>query len=584
MLIARSMRRMPWVQVLLVLCMAAFMLPYVRPVTFAIWAALTIAIEAGRAIYAREVILRTPRLDPRGAHVVMVFQAALAGAVLGCGAILFMPSLPLARHALYGAILFAVPAAGAMVSQASRYMVGAYSMCIVAPACIAWIDLHPNHALAVTALAVFYCTMLVLAAADGDRLLARSTEIRHERDQLVGDLEKRNAEVRAAVARADAAAQARARVMAAASHDLRQPLHALSVYSAVLANNPQPEAQRELATNIDQIVRSLGNLLHGLLDLSRLSSGHLVLDRQPVALEATVGSVWAEFRSAAAERGIDLQLDIRPVIAIGDAVAITRILRNLLDNALKYTERGRITVSTSIDVRAGIPAAVLQISDTGRGIPASEHQKIFEEFYQIDNPGRDRNKGAGLGLAIVKRLCELGGGQLSVESEVGRGTTFRVFFPLGSPADAPAGSPPCRDFSLLNRRIYIVDDEGFITRGMHTLLSDWGCVPSIANSLADAERLLRENGTPDLLVTDLRLGGSESGAEFAARMQRELGFFPVLVMTGETVTAAEQEARRCGFRLLHKPIAAERLKEAMGELLQARDTSPTGRTATETPG
>lgn len=562
------MRRMPWVQVLLVLCMAAFMLPYVPPVTFAIWAALTIAIEAGRAIYAREVILRTSRLDPRRAHVIMVFQAALAGAVVGCGAILFMPRLPLARHALYGAILFAIPAAGAMVSQASRFMVGAYSMCIVAPACVAWIDLHPNHALAITALAVFYCTMLVLAATDGDRLLARSTEIRHERDQLVWDLEKRNAEVRAAVARADEAAQARARVMAAASHDLRQPLHALSVYSAVLATNPPPESQRELATNIEQIVRSLGNLLHGLLDWSRLSSGHLVLDRRPVALDATVATVCAEFESAAAERGIELRRNLGSVVAIGDALTILRIARNLMDNALKYTEKGEITVSTAIDMRAGIPAAILRVTDTGHGIPADEQQKIFEEFYQIDNPGRDRNKGVGLGLAIVKRLCELGGGKVSVASEVGRGTTFEVCFPVGAQEQVSRAAARVEiTDSLQGRRIYVVDDEPIITRGMHRLLADWGCFPSIANSLAEAERLFRERGIPDLLVTDLRLGENESGAAFAARMQRELGPFAVLVMTGETIPHARQETGRHGFVLLHKPIAAEKLREAMGELL-----------------
>lgn len=156
----------------------------------------------------------------------------------------------------------------------------------------------------------------------------------------------------------------------------------------------------------------------------------------------------------------------------------------------------------------------------------------------------------------------------TVASEVGRGTTFEVCFPVGTQEHASRAAARMETTcSLQGRRIYVVDDEPIITRGMHRLLADWGCLPSTANSLAEAERLFRECGIPDLLVTDLRLGENESGAAFAARMQRELGPFAVLVMTGETIPDALQEADRYGFVLLHKPIAAEKLREAMGELL-----------------
>lgn len=560
---------MPWVHAFLVLCMAAFMYSFVPLVPFTLWAALTIGVETGRAYYAARVARRELEIDPRAIQAILVLQAAGAGAVIGGGAVLFLPRLPLAEQALYGGILFAIPAGGMVVSQSSRYMVAAYAVAILLPANLAWMSLHPSQTIPLAGLTTLYCVVLVLAAADADKLLARSVAIRHERDQLIRDLEKRNAEVRAAVAKAEDAAQARARVLAAASHDLRQPLHALSVYSAVLATNPGPEALPELAANIDQIVRSLGNLLHGLLDLSRLSTGHYVLERRPVLLDRVVASVCTEFTQSAADKGIELRVDARPVRVLGDALAIGRIVRNLLDNALKYTEQGGVTVSTAPDETASEPEAVLSVTDTGRGIPAGEQRRIFEEFYQLDNPGRDRTKGVGLGLAIVRRLCELSGARVSLESEPGRGTSFRVHLPGVSGAITRPSSDtlPAQELNLQGTRIYLLDDEVDINRSMCQLLSAWHAQPFSADSVAAAERLCREKGRPDLLITDLRLGDGESGASFAARMQRELGQFPVLITTGETAAGALSEAQTYGFALVHKPIAAERLRESMAALL-----------------
>jgi two-component system, sensor histidine kinase len=565
------MRRMPWVHALLVLCMAAFMHPYVDPAVFAGWGLLSVLVETARARYSARVARRGFQIDPTRAHTSLVVQAMAAGAVIGAGAILFLPGLPIAEQALYGGILFAIPAAGTVVSQSSRYMVAAYAVSILLPASVTWMFLHPQHSAALSGLTILYCVVLVTAAADGDKLLARSVAIRHERDQLIRDLEKSNAEVRTAVARAEESAQARARVLAAASHDLRQPLHALSVYSAVLATNPAPEAMGELAANIDQIVRSLGSLLHGLLDLSRISAGHYVLERRPIALDGVVASVCGEFARTAAGKGIDLHWDLSPVRVLGDALALGRIARNLLDNALKYTERGSVKVEVGTDQSANEPQAILSVADSGKGIPAQELGRIFEEFYQLDNPGRDRSKGVGLGLAIVQRLCELSGARITVSSEVGRGTIFRVHLPLatGEPDAAGAEQPPADRLSLRGVRIYVADDEADINRSMHHLLAAWGACAATADSRESAERLFDQQGPPDLFITDLRLGEGESGAAFAARMRQKYGDFPVLVITGETAAAALEAAQRQGFALAFKPITAERLREAMLALLRS---------------
>ena len=562
---ARVLRRMPWVETLLVLGMALFMYPYIPPGLFLGWGALTVGVEALRAWYARRVLRRASSIDPRRTHQIFMLLAIAAGGAVGVGAMLFMPRLPLLDQALLGSILFAMPAAGVVVSQSSRYIVAAYAFSMLIPGSATWMSLHPSQATALAALTALYCVVIILAAADCDRLLLRSVMIRNERDRLVRDLEQRNAEVRTAMRAAEQSAQARARVLAAASHDLRQPLHALSVYTAVLAANPAPEALREVATNIDQIVRSLGSLLHGLLDLSRLSSGHYTLERRTLALDKVVAAVCAEFQRTAAAQGLELRVSTEAVQTLGDPLAIARIARNLVDNALKYTERGSVTVTVKLDATTPDRPMVLTVEDTGKGIPAAEQDKIFEEFYQLDNPGRDRSKGVGLGLTIVQRLCELSGAQVTVRSEPGQGTCFRVDFPaVTTMPEANEGNTLVpSDVSLRGVRVCLVDDEMVILKSMGHLLNAWGMQSFVTDSAAGAEKIFREQGKPDLLITDLRLGKAEHGAELAARLRKEFGEFPVLIITGETSSAVLREASERGFKVLQKPVVAEQLREAI---------------------
>jgi signal transduction histidine kinase len=562
---ARALRRMPWVETGVVLAVALFVYPFIPAPLFLSWGALTIGVEAGRARYATSVLRRASRLDPVRTHFIFMLLAVAAGGAVGIGASFFLPRLPVLDQALLGSILFTMPAAGIAVSQSSRYIVAAYALSLLVPACATWMILHPSQALALGSLLVLYCVVLILAAADCDRLLLRSVMIRNERDRLIRDLEQRNIEVRAAMGAAEQSAHARARVLAAASHDLRQPLHALSVYTAVLAANPAPEALREVATNIDQIVRSLGSLLHGLLDLSRLSAGHYTLERRTLSLDKVIGGVCAEFERAAAAQGLALVVNIEPAQTIGDPLAIARIARNLLDNALKYTEHGSIKVSVALENTTAERPVVLAIEDTGKGIPTSEHARIFEEFYQLDNPGRDRSKGVGLGLTIVQRLCELSGAAVSVRSEPGQGTCFRVEFPAVvaslEPSEVSRKAPA--DISLQGVRVCLVDDEMDILKSMGHLLKAWGMESFTTDSVAGAEKIFRERGKPDLLITDLRLGKGEHGAELATRMRKQFGGFPVLIITGETTSAALREATERGFKLLQKPVVAETLREAI---------------------
>ena len=369
---ANALRRMPWIQAGVVLALVFVVYIPARTWPVAAWAVLSLAVEFGRAGYAQFVLRGAERVDPTRVHRRFVALAALSGAVMGAGAALILPRLPVLDQALIGIFVFAMPAGGVAVSQSSRYIVAAYSVTILLPPAAVWILLHPGQFLSVGLGTVIYWILMILVAADGERLLLRSVLIRHQRDRLVQDLEAKNAEVQQAVARAEAAALARARVLAAASHDLRQPLHALSVYGAVLTAQPAPEVLGEVGTHIVDIVRSLGSVLNGLLDLSRFSSGYYVPERTACALDRIVAAVCVESAASARAKQLVLVQDCQPVLVQSDAVALTRIARNLIDNAIKYTDHGSVRVATGARVIDGRERAFLAVADTGRGIAPEE--------------------------------------------------------------------------------------------------------------------------------------------------------------------------------------------------------------------
>jgi signal transduction histidine kinase/CheY-like chemotaxis protein len=563
---ARVMLRMPVIAVLVVAAVAYENAAYVPGPVILAWGLVVVAIDGVRGLYARSLLRASPSIDPAVAHRRFVLLAALSGLAVGISGPLFFPSIPIENRTLLAQVFFAMTAGGVAASASSQAILAAYSLAMLAPGAAAWGIAQPSQALSACALSLLYCGFLVMMAGDGERLIARSLRIRRERDRVVQDLERRNADVQAAVAAAEQSAQARARVLAAASHDLRQPLHALSIYSAILNAKPDPDALPEVSRNIDQLVRALGNLLNGLLDLSRLSSGHFVPDRRAFSLDQVATDIAAEARSGIEEKGLTLVVDTEPVTVDSDPTAVGRVLRNLIDNASKYTDTGGIR----IEVRRLGEHAVVAVEDTGKGIPPAEQTRIFEEFYQLDNAARDRSRGVGLGLAIVQRLCELLGAQVAVVSELGHGSRFSVSLPAlasaGAEPSAVPGRGPVDRFS--GQRVYLVDDEPEIQRSTSSLLRLWGLRVQAVGDSAQLDVLFDREGVPDLLIADLRLDEAEHGAAVADRLLRRHGRFGVLVVTGETASQALQHAHRLGFSVLHKPITPESLRASIRSALR----------------
>ncbi len=564
---ATVLRRMFVVQSLLVLCIAGLVIPYVNSVIFWTWGGLSFMHEYSRGQYAKKILRLGSDLNLASTYKICIIAAAISGAFHGLAALLFMGKLPLSDQALMSIILFAIPACGVSVAVSSRSILFGHSILVLMPTTYSWITLHPEHTFTASISTLLYWGFIMASADDGEQLLYRSVVIRQERDRMVVDLQHSIAEVHAAVTKAEHASQARARVLAAASHDLRQPLHALSVYSAVLATSPKPESLPEVAQNIDRLVRSLGSLLHGLLDLSRLSADYYRPENQFFCLNLVIENVCNEFEGAITEKNLTLVKDLPNVYLRDDALAIARITRNLLDNAIKYTESGLIMVR----LETSHHSVRLIVQDSGAGIPAEEQRRIFEEFYQLDNPGRDYSKGVGLGLAIVQRLCELINAQIAIESTPGKGSMFAVNFnSLVNEYIEPESDNNLNFKTIHNSTIFVVDDEIDILESSKSLLEIWNVIVKTALSAVAVEALFEQYGVPDLLIVDLRLREKENGAELAQRLQKQYGNFPVLVITGETASAALVKTNMAGYPILQKPINPEVLFTALCKVVSPK--------------
>jgi signal transduction histidine kinase len=371
--------------------------------------------------------------------------------------------------------------------------------------------------------------------------------------------------------RAEEASRAKSRFLAAASHDLRQPLHTLSLYSASLKLHAPDGAAGEIANHINKALSSLSALVDSLLDISKLDAGAITPDMQSMSVTALIERIESDYREVAREKGLQFRISASEVFVESDPVLLERIIRNLVDNAFKYTAAGSITLAAETDDRT----LRIAVRDTGPGIPAAEQERIFEEFYQIGNPERDRAQGLGLGLAIVRRLVHLLGLQLTLESQPARGSTFAIAMPylFQSSTAHPRESAP-RALAVDARgldgaRVLVVDDEPEVRSAIKTLLEYLGCRVAVCGGLVEAERVLDHRELePDLIVADFRLRQHENGIDTVRKLRARLGDIPALLVTGDTAPERLREAQSSGLPLLHKPVSAEKLAETMVALLR----------------
>ncbi len=362
---------------------------------------------------------------------------------------------------------------------------------------------------------------------------------------------------------AEEAIAAKNRFMAAASHDLRQPLHALGLFLGLLDSRLDAPEQRALLTKIQQSTDALSDLFNSLLDMSKLDAGVVEVDARHAPAEELLTPLRDDFVALGTSEGLEVGVERCDAVIHTDVVLFGRILRNLMQNAIVHTEEGSVRVSHTVrDGRLRIA-----IVDTGPGIPGHEHEHVFSEFYQLHTQLERATRGLGLGLPIVKRLATLLDVGIELESTVGVGTTFTVDVALGDPAQVEGGDPylALGTTTLVDRRVLVVDDEPDIREGLREVLVQHGCRATTAATAAEAIASLEAaGGAPDVMVADYRLRDGDKGSDAIAHVRRHFGIaFPAVIVTGDTSAERMLEARGSGFPLLHKPVRPADLLDAL---------------------
>jgi PAS domain S-box-containing protein len=377
-------------------------------------------------------------------------------------------------------------------------------------------------------------------------------------------------DLREAKARAEEASLSKSRFLAAASHDLRQPLQSALLFAGVLHRHVEGGQAGESLAALERALATLKDLLDGLLDVSRLDSGAVLPDLADFPLGPLLDDIGDAYAPVAEGKGLDFSVDAscRAAAVRSDRLLLGRMLRNLVENAIRYTERGHVRIACE----AGEDEVRIEVHDSGIGIPAEHLGTVFEEFHQVGNPGRDRNQGLGLGLAIVRRLSALLGHPVAVRSTPGSGSTFRVAIRRAAmPAEALPAQHQAIEASGEGRLAVLVDDDEIVLSGLAEILREWCFDVVAARSPDEALAGLGAAGRPpDLVIADYRLGGGEVGTEAVARIRKHVGLaVPGIVLTGEIGPACERDAATLGLEVVHKPTTPRRLHDAVQRLLVA---------------
>ena len=433
------------------------------------------------------------------------------------------------------------------------------------------------HSLVLAGILLLIFATTVLLGRDYRRSFDRLVELKERTQHLLEQLQIEKAAADAARRDAETANRAKTQFFAAASHDLRQPLHAVGLFAEALRGKSEDDEVVHLVNSINASVDALEGLFSELLDITRIDTGGVEARPMDFALEEVLRKLRLDFEPVAFEKGLALRVRTSRHFVHADPLLVERVLRNLTANAIRYTEDGGVLIGAR---RRGA-AVLVQVWDSGVGIARPDRERIFEEFVQITDkaPALEphQRKGLGLGLAIVRRLCALMQAALKLDSVPGRGSVFSVTLPLGKPPREPAlaASRPALGLTLNRRLIVVVEDDLAVKDGIEVLLKSWGASVIAFDSLAAcrqwAEAAEPALLKPDLLVADYRLESGHTGVEVIELMREHFGEkLPALVVTGSMMTGHEALAQAHGFHMLLKPVLPNKLRAMIGFKLGLR--------------
>lgn len=432
---------------------------------------------------------------------------------------------------------------------------------------------HLGMAMIVTLIGVY----TLLSSRELSRALHEIQAQRRRNAELVTALSAENERSRSARQTAEEAVAARMRFFASANHDLRQPLNAMALLAQTLHTvSTQPQVQ-QLSEQLVACADGMTDVVDDLLDITRADAGSISPQWSHFAIDALLRDCCRPHQAVAAAKGLKFEMAIDAATVRSDRALLTRVLTNLLANAIRYTRKGTVRIGGSVDNGR----LRLAIEDTGIGITPEHLPHIFDEFYQIDNPARDRRLGYGLGLATVKRLSELLDLGVTVRSQPEQGSVFEVQVPLADATESArvgdAERLAASSTTALAARVLVVDDDQSSLQALQGLLASWGADVRAASDMAGALGCLQTGFQPDALVVDLRLGVQVSGIQAIADLRLALNEaeLPALVVTGDVGGDYLAAAREAGLPMLVKPVRPSQLRAFLGHAqARSRERAP----------
>lgn len=541
------------------------------------WAATVVGLLFARLPLCYWILAQDKSLgDVRRWSRLLTATAFINGVAGGAAGWLFFEGTGLQNDAFLTMILGCWSAAA--ISTAGAYPITFYLFVVpfLLPVTVQWFAMGGDVGVPLGSLLVLFCLLEVSFARDSGKMTLEAVRLKFANIDLIGKLERSNEEAQHQRDRAEAANLAKSRFLEAASHDLRNPLHAIGIYSRLLKDVARRGKAAVFAEDIATSVQALDSLFESLLDISRLDTGDIRANLERFPANRVLGRVAREANAKARAKGLDFRYVETHEVLVSDPLLFEQIVRNLVENALRYTPRG------SVDVGMAVQGTnlVLTVSDTGPGIPVSEREAIFESYYRSDSARKQGTKGRGLGLAIVKRACGLLGAEISIDASPSGGSCFSISFP-GRVEQGEAGRGvggddfvPDAHAPLVGVSILFVDDDPEIRWAMDKLLTAWGCTSMVASSVGEALCAAKGMNAPlDLVISDLKLASGETGIAAIESVKTVFPQVGGLLVTGEISADLLEDARASRIEVLRKPVIPERLLESIRKNARPKEVS-----------
>lgn len=538
------------------------------------WLATFCAIATLRLITA-VLVYRTPRSMTliRWWLASTLLHAAQWGLL---SVVLLTPGSPQAESILH-ITLVAIAMGGAVRLPGFRLTLVAHVSLVLAPLILRdlWTG-SAHHAL--LAFLVFLIGIYALVSGRNQSVALREIHVQRQRnEELILALQRENERSETARNAAEEANASRTRFFAAANHDLRQPLHAMRLLSQTLVESGQAVDVPAVSAHLVECVEGMTQVIDDLLEITRLDVGNVTPQWSTFLLDELVRECSRPHEPLALAKGLRLEIDVPQIAVHSDRALLARVLTNLASNAIRYTDQGSVRIACALTSDAG--HVWLDVEDTGIGIDEADLPRIFEEFYQVGNPARDRHQGLGLGLATVKRLSDLLSLDVSVmRSAPGKGSVFSLKLKCVPMSEAAPGTPaagPSAGALLPGHRVLVIEDDADSRTALAGLLRSWGCEVQATADVATSLARLRAGFKPDALVVDLRLPDGASGIDALRDVRALLAEeVPAVMVTGDAGSAHMRLAQESGLTVMVKPVRPVQLRAFLGQVFASSHAQP----------